>query len=669
MNNEWLFTTQAKARIVRVLTNERKKMSTKTTFKRIALVAVVALGLGGLSTVPASAAGDATAIVVSNTTTAAGTALSASKYTADKVLLSTGISAFSVVAGSAVVLKVKPVGTFDTSDRIRVSMRGYGYVVGSSALAATATGVDATLPSFTATTIPGTYYLDVAVALGGTFAASTDLNVSVAMTVTAADGLSASLSTAYSVIGNGTSAATSTTNLVPLAASKSLAATNVGAITVSMIDAVGAAMASGNTITATVTGPGYISWSTADAPVASSCPVATTALSATLGKFVSAQTADAVGTLYVCADGTSGVGSIKIEMTDAFGVKQTLATKTVTFYGTVSKLAVTKTNYTIGYAGGDITGADTSALLAARTAAGELLGPLTALSTTPAFVVTTSDSSGVAAGTVLPTIVSSNTAVVASGLCARDDAATTSSSSTNGIGVFNCAFTTAISAKSGDKATLTVRTPDPASTTGGYLTATVDVTVGGDPYKETLTFDKTAYVPGEAMIITRTAVDDKENPVADGSAAPSVVFNKATGGSTSVAAGIYVAGKSATSSTKPTIFAPTVGGKFEGRMTGYNSSTTSSQITGTSSVVGDAAADSANAATDAANEATDAANAATDAALAAADAADAATAAAQDASDAVAALSATVAMLVASLKAQITSLTNLVIKIQKKVKA
>jgi hypothetical protein len=78
---------------------------------------------------------------------------------------------------------------------------------------------------------------------------------------------------------------------------------------------------------------------------------------------------------------------------------------------------------------------------------------------------------------------------------------------------------------------------------------------------------------------------------------------------------------------------------------------------------------SVDAATDAANEATDAANAATDAALAAADAADAATAAAQDASDAVAALSATVAKLVASLKAQITSLTNLVIKIQKKVKA
>ena len=77
----------------------------------------------------------------------------------------------------------------------------------------------------------------------------------------------------------------------------------------------------------------------------------------------------------------------------------------------------------------------------------------------------------------------------------------------------------------------------------------------------------------------------------------------------------------------------------------------------------------AQAATDAAAEATDAANAATDAANAAAEAADAATAAAQDAADAVAALSAQVASLISGLKAQLTALTNLVIKIQKKVKA
>jgi hypothetical protein len=83
----------------------------------------------------------------------------------------------------------------------------------------------------------------------------------------------------------------------------------------------------------------------------------------------------------------------------------------------------------------------------------------------------------------------------------------------------------------------------------------------------------------------------------------------------------------------------------------------------------DAAATNAQAATDAAAEATDAANAATDAANAAAEAADAATAAAQDAADAVAALSAQVASLISGLKSQLTALTNLVIKIQKKVRA
>ena len=104
--------------------------------------------------------------------------------------------------------------------------------------------------------------------------------------------------------------------------------------------------------------------------------------------------------------------------------------------------------------------------------------------------------------------------------------------------------------------------------------------------------------------------------------------------------------------------------------TAVNASLTAGNATATLSVTPAAApADVAQAATDAAAEATDAANAATDAANAAAEAADAATAAAQDAADAVAALSAQVATLISGLKAQLTALTNLVIKIQKKVKA
>jgi len=89
----------------------------------------------------------------------------------------------------------------------------------------------------------------------------------------------------------------------------------------------------------------------------------------------------------------------------------------------------------------------------------------------------------------------------------------------------------------------------------------------------------------------------------------------------------------------------------------------------TATVTVEVSVTAAEVAADAAAEATDAANAATDAANAAAEAADAATAAAQDAADAVAALSTQVSEMVSALKKQITALTNLVIKIQKKVKA
>jgi hypothetical protein len=89
-----------------------------------------------------------------------------------------------------------------------------------------------------------------------------------------------------------------------------------------------------------------------------------------------------------------------------------------------------------------------------------------------------------------------------------------------------------------------------------------------------------------------------------------------------------------------------------------------------------AATAAADAAADAAAEAIDAANAATDAANLAAEAADAATVAAEEARDAadaataaVEALATEVATLMAALKAQITTLANTVAKIAKKVKA
>jgi len=122
-----------------------------------------------------------------------------------------------------------------------------------------------------------------------------------------------------------------------------------------------------------------------------------------------------------------------------------------------------------------------------------------------------------------------------------------------------------------------------------------------------------------------------------------------------------------TTTTAGTILTATTVGTATTAETGVGASFDAAGVaSATVSVSGDTTAQTA---ADAAAEATDAANAATDAANAAAEAADAATAAAQDAADAVAALSAQVATLISGLKSQLTALTNLVIKIQKKVKA
>jgi hypothetical protein len=127
----------------------------------------------------------------------------------------------------------------------------------------------------------------------------------------------------------------------------------------------------------------------------------------------------------------------------------------------------------------------------------------------------------------------------------------------------------------------------------------------------------------------------------------------------------------ATNSATVGIFAATTVGTAITAETGVGASFDAAGVaSATVTVAADTSTlDAATAAVDAAAEATDAANAATDAANAAAEAADAATAAAQDAADAVAALSTQVSEMVDALKKQITALTNLVIKIQKKVRA
>jgi hypothetical protein len=217
-----------------------------------------------------------------------------------------------------------------------------------------------------------------------------------------------------------------------------------------------------------------------------------------------------------------------------------------------------------------------------------------------------------------------------------------------------------------------------ATATSNEITVTVKAQV---PASVKISFDKATYAPNEKAYIWVTPLDSKGETMqgkdytallASGGISSTSAF--ATGSMDSLTATAHKVSQTTSSTSQTTagsytyiVYMPAASGDVTISATGGTDLPAAAQvkISATATVVNS----SVDAATDAANEATDAANAATDAALAAADAADAATAAAQDASDAVAALSATVAKLVASLKAQITSLTNLVIKIQKKVKA
>jgi hypothetical protein len=239
-------------------------------------------------------------------------------------------------------------------------------------------------------------------------------------------------------------------------------------------------------------------------------------------------------------------------------------------------------------------------------------------------------------------------------------------------------------------------------------------------------FDKNSYESGEKMTLTITAAGIADGARAVFVAAPVGNFNVATGSDSLVASPVFAAGVATY-----TLYAPASPGKFTltatvgsaidteaviiaaaGTRTVANLSTTvtnpaldaakeaiaasnnakdaadqaieaadaatvaAQDAAAAAEKAGEMAVEAAEAAGAIAQDALDAANAATDAALSAAEAADAATAAAMEAKEsadaataAVAALSTEVAKLIAGLHTKIATLSTLVIKIAKKVKA
>ena len=582
---------------------------------------------------------------------AGGTTASASIATAESATVSVKTTFVAAVANDSVTVKAilvdAPAGALGTTIKLAASDSSTssglavwsvnpaqvggstGLVIGNATNAATTNAtVNVTLynPS-----VAGTYVVrivDYYGNAGGTASSSwspaiTPLTFTV--TVTAPSKTAGANSTAYIRSAEATYAAGTALTDSSVVASKTALTTDTTAEATIYVFQRNATSTADESMTVTVDGPAYVSGTTGTRP---------TSGTAVTIRNVGGNAPAAGSPIYVWATGTAGKATITVKSISG----QLIGTKSVVFYGAVTTLA----NAT-----------DPKPMTIVRSGGKTL---------SSAWDISATDAAGQARPGLTLSCLSSNTLVIAS--CAFTD---------NGDGSYSMDLTSASGSTSGQTATITARVVDPAVTTStAYITApAVTVTTGSSVNTVTITTDKSSYTAGEQMVITVTAKDSSGNPVYDGAALAALSSNKSVTGLSNVATSFT--GGVADSVSRDTdgsvlttyrVFAPSSGGEVNIYLDYVNAALATVRATVTATVD-----DGSGAAVDAANEATDAANAATDAANAAAEAADAATAAAQDAQAAVAELATSVASLIAGIKAQITSLTNLMIKIQKKVKA
>jgi hypothetical protein len=568
------------------------------SLKKVAAVAVASLGFGLMSVVPVQAAQHSASL----TTSINLAKNSRNLYTAGSTVM-VNFGAVTVAGGSTAdtalyvgVLTAYPAGGFvQVTASENVGGGSAGTLLGASQAGsgATLTVTSIKTASVTSSSTQGSGTFSWVPAVAGTYTLTvfndadadsvidpTESRQTQDVTITAAAGYSAPLSTIY--LGTSTTAATASTDLLPVSASKT-AGTVAANIRVATLDSAGNAYV-GQTVTASVSGPGLIAGADNAA--------ATTAHTAVGTARVSALTALSAGfaSFTLASDGTAGTSTVTISVTDKVsGATTTLGSKSVIFYGSVTKLTSTA-NFKVLKAAGGVTGGTTGS----STTVYENLANRINATDIPAVIVKAVDSAGNPRGGLTIKIRSGdvtkgNSTTVAgaddTNGCLEDVLSVANVYSSGGTGYYNCALSTPTSAKSGDATTMTFYVLDPADVLGvAELTTVVNVTVGGTtPGTETITFDKTSYAPGEAMTITRTCKDTTGNPCADGTTAPSISFSKAVGG-TAPGTSAYVAGvKSSTSSTGvASVFAPAVSGAFTANATSGNLA--GSAITASSSV-------------------------------------------------------------------------------------
>jgi len=645
---------QAAVEIVSVATNERKQMSTKTTFKRIALVTVAALGFGVMSIVPSQATINADSVTLSSATatqtnnetkTATSAIATVSFFGAQNDSMSVTAALISAPAGNTALPHLVLTETSSATAGDSISDIGDSFAANNAVKVIATTSTAQSTAKFAVfmaaaadhTTAPvktGTYVVKLTPATimtSGALVGSTAQTLTI--TVTADAKLDTVVTAATVILNKGeTSSATADDSVTH---SKSVIASPVAAATITVATTnAGAFATSGESFTAVLTGPGTLGSgaNTVDGSMLISGPNSS-------GRAITVQNGHVV---QIFPDGSAGVATVTIS--SAAGI--VLATKKITFFGAITALKATAVKTVIG-----------------------------AAATAGTILVVATDAAGVEVQSGTINVFSSATTIISNAYTAC--AGYTAATATVGAG-FLCSVTGVKAGSATIKATTLTSATD---TTAGAVTSDgVSIRVGStSPASVTVTTDKASYIPGEKATVTVSLFDKDGLALADGTYTS--IF--AEGG---IAADYTLGSGSDTMTTESvinlakgvktySIFMPvaettvklswTTGSVASAAGTGL--ATANQAVDGSVSVA--VVSSSGSAATDAANEATDAANAATDAANAAAEAADAATAAAQDAADAVAALSTEVATLIAALKKQITSLTNLVIKIQKKVKA
>ena len=372
-------------------TIERKQMSTTTNFKRIALVAVAALGLGVLSSVPANAAINADKLSVSAATAAQTTAetqtvtnatatlsfVATGTAPADSMSVTASLAEFTpATAGQASGANL-PYMTIKETTNASVNGHGSGGTAGSTQIAPNTAAVETT--TGTSVTVSATYYVYIASSgtaaptIAGTYKVkltpalpngtsvpnATVQYITITVSVAAADDTkaSAATTTAYLQGSGSTNASTVVTDsvvAVSMALTSGTTAVRAGFIKVNQLNA--ASAASSESLTAEISGPGTLGSGVYDV--------------ASRGRALTVKKDDYIT---IWNDGSSGKATITIKGAVTGTV---LATKSVTFYGamatltgTVNKaiLAVSENAAAVSVSAKDSAGTTMASLLALET--------------------------------------------------------------------------------------------------------------------------------------------------------------------------------------------------------------------------------------------------------------------------------------------------------------